>query len=59
MSAPRPAALVASQLKCRLVVPAGIDTWSLTSPQQRLVKAGRRLSKHARYYWLVLWRRGI
>ena len=31
-----------------------IDTWSLTSLQQRLVKTGGRLVKHARYYWLLL-----
>ena len=35
-------------------VPARIDTWSLTSLQQRLVKTGGRLVKHARYYWLLL-----
>jgi hypothetical protein len=29
-------------------------SWSLTSPQQRLVKTGGRLVKHARYYWMVL-----
>jgi hypothetical protein len=28
--------------------------WSLTSLQQRLVKTGGRLIKHARYYWLLL-----
>jgi Transposase DDE domain group 1 len=38
----------------RLVLPARIDTWSLTSLQQRLVKTGGRLVKHARYYWLFL-----
>jgi len=38
----------------RLVLPARIDTWSLTSLQQRLVKTGGRLVKHARYYWLLL-----
>jgi hypothetical protein len=31
-----------------------IDNWSLTSLQQRLVKTGGRLIKHARYYWLLL-----
>jgi hypothetical protein len=31
-----------------------VDTWSLTSLQQRLVKTGGRLVKHARYYWLFL-----
>jgi hypothetical protein len=28
--------------------------WSLTSLQERLVKTGGRLVKHARYYWLLL-----
>jgi hypothetical protein len=28
--------------------------WSLTSLQQRLIKTGGRLVKHARYYWLLL-----
>jgi hypothetical protein len=30
-----------------------VDNWSLTSLQQRLVKTGGRLVKHARYYWLL------
>jgi len=38
----------------RLVLPKKIDHWSLTSLQQRLVKTGGRLVKHARYYWLQL-----
>ena len=38
----------------RLALPARIDHWSLTSLQQRLVKTGGRLIKHARYYWLLL-----
>jgi hypothetical protein len=38
----------------RLALPARIDNWSLTSLQQRLVKTGGRLIKHARYYWLLL-----
>jgi Transposase DDE domain group 1 len=38
----------------RLVLPTQIATWSLTSLQQRLVKTGGRLIKHARYYWLLL-----
>ena len=38
----------------RLVLPNRIETWSLTSLQQRLVKTGGRLIKHARYYWLLL-----
>ena len=32
----------------------GLKRWSLTSLQQRLVKTGGRLAKHARYYWLLL-----
>jgi hypothetical protein len=38
----------------RLALPKGIGNWSLTSLQQRLVKTGGRLIKHARYYWLLL-----
>jgi hypothetical protein len=38
----------------RLALPRGIGNWSLTSLQQRLVKTGGRLVKHARYYWLLL-----
>ena len=38
----------------RLTMPAGIEDRSLTSLQQRLVKTGGRLVKHARYYWLML-----
>ena len=38
----------------RLVLPNKIENWSLTSLQQRLVKTGGRLVKHARYYWLML-----
>jgi hypothetical protein len=34
----------------RLWLPKRIDGWSLTSLQQRLVKTGGRLIKHARYY---------
>jgi hypothetical protein len=30
------------------------DAWWLTSLQERLVKTGGRLIKHARYYWLML-----
>ena len=36
------------------MLPQRIDKWSLTSLQQRLVKTGGRLVKHARYYWLLL-----
>ena len=35
-------------------MPKRIENWSLTSLQQRLVKTGGRLVKHARYYWLLL-----
>ncbi len=38
----------------RLALPQRIVNWSLTSLQQRLVKTGGRLVKHARYYWLLL-----
>ena len=38
----------------RLVLPQRIGNWSLTSLQQRLVKTGGRIVKHARYYWLLL-----
>ena len=38
----------------RLALPQRIGNWSLTSLQQRLVKTGGRLVKHARYYWLLL-----
>jgi hypothetical protein len=38
----------------RLVLPLRVGNWSLTSLQQRLVKTGGRLIKHARYYWLLL-----
>jgi hypothetical protein len=38
----------------RLVLPKKIENWSLTSLQQRLVKTGGRLVKHARYYLLML-----
>jgi hypothetical protein len=34
--------------------PRRSDSGSLTSVQQRLVKTGGRLVKHARYYWLLL-----
>ncbi len=41
-------------LSNRLALPKRIENWSLTSLQQRLVKTGGRLVKHARYYWLLL-----
>ncbi len=36
------------------VLPRKIENWSLTSLQQRLVKTGGRLVKHARYYCPML-----
>jgi DDE family transposase len=38
----------------RLLRPQKIGNWSLTGLQQRLVKTGGGLVKHARYYWLLL-----
>jgi hypothetical protein len=38
----------------RLALPRTIRSWSLTSLQQRLMKTGGRLVKHARCYWLLL-----
>ena len=38
----------------RLALPKRIEDGSLTSLQQRLVKTGGRLVKHARHYWLLL-----
>jgi Transposase DDE domain group 1 len=38
----------------RHVLPKRIDNWLLTSLQQRLVKTGGRVVKHAGYYWLLL-----
>ena len=38
----------------RLVLPKGVEKWSLTSLQQRLVKMCGRLIKQARSYWLLL-----
>jgi hypothetical protein len=37
-----------------LVLPGAIGCWSLTSLQQRQVKTGCRLLKHARHYRLLL-----
>ena len=37
-----------------MALPARIGKWSLTSLQQRLMKTGGQLIKHARYYWLLL-----
>jgi hypothetical protein len=36
----------------RLVLPLAIQSWSLTSIQQRLFKIGGRLIRHARYFIL-------
>ena len=38
----------------RLVLPKRIDSWSVTSVEQRPLKTGGRLVRHARYYWLIL-----
>jgi hypothetical protein len=38
----------------RLVLPVTIQDWSLTSLQQRLIKTGGRLIRHARYFTLKL-----
>ena len=38
----------------RLVLPVTIQDWSLTSLQQRLLKTGGRLIRHARYFTLQL-----
>jgi len=36
------------------VLPVAIQSWSLTSLQQRLFKTGARLVRHARYFTLQL-----
>ena len=38
----------------RLVLPPAIQSWSLTSLQQRLFKTGGRLIRHARHFVLQL-----
>ena len=38
----------------RLGLPVAIQSWSLTSLQQRLFKSGGRLIRHARYFVLQL-----
>ena len=43
----------------RLVLRRRIEDWSLSSLLQRLVKAGGRLVKRARYYWLLLAESGL
>ena len=42
------------ELDDRLGLPRRIKSWSLTSFQQRLMKTGGHLVKHAWYYWLLL-----
>jgi hypothetical protein len=42
------------QSAASLVLPVAIQSWSLTSLQQRLFKTGRRLIRHARYFVLQL-----
>jgi len=37
-----------------LTLPMKFENRSRTSLQQRLMKTGGRLVKHARYYWLLL-----
>ena len=46
--------VLAYNLWRRLVLPARIEAWSITSLQRRIVKTGGRLVKDARYYWLML-----
>lgn len=38
----------------RLALSRRIENWSMASLPRRIVKTGRRLVKHARYYWLLL-----
>jgi Transposase DDE domain group 1 len=38
----------------RLALPRAVQSWSLTSLQQRLFKTGCRLIRHARYFILQL-----
>jgi hypothetical protein len=47
-------AYILGNLWRRLALRGGIEDWSLTSVQQRLVKTGGRLVKHTRYYVLML-----
>jgi len=49
-----PAGLQSGEFVAAAALPRRIENWSLTSLQQRLVKTGGRLVKHARYYWLLL-----
>jgi len=43
----------------RLALPVAIQSWSLTSLQQRLFKTGGRLIRHARYFILQLAAAGV
>jgi hypothetical protein len=43
-----------SSLGTCLVLPLAIQSWSLTSLQQRLFKTGSRLIRHTRYFVLHL-----
>ncbi|MDA1314945.1 MAG: M28 family peptidase [Acidobacteria bacterium] len=45
---------VAGAMKLPMSGPSRIKSWSLTSLQQRLMKTGGRLVKHARYYLVLL-----
>src|SRR3989442_10831489 len=45
---------VSGELLRRLILPLAIQSWSLTSLQQRLFKTGGRLIRHARYFTLQL-----
>jgi Transposase DDE domain group 1 len=52
--APRILAYNLGNLLRRLALPFAIQSWSLTSLQQRLFKTGGRLIRHARYFTLQL-----
>jgi len=47
-------AVAESSAPTRLILPLAIQSWSLTSLQQRLFKTGGRLIRHARYLILQL-----
>ena len=50
----QPCAVTQGEFSRTLELPQEIEKWSLTSLQQRLVKTGGRLVRHARHYWLLL-----
>ena len=50
----RPGVRTSATSGAEFSLPPLIKSWSLTSLQQRLVKPGGRLVKHAHYYWLLL-----